>query len=51
MRLNRIDDTPGRRVMYKFWDTRLTFEKSWLARLNYVHQNAVKPSAAPPQPE
>ncbi len=42
IRLNRIDDTPGRRVMYEFWDTRLTFEKSWLARLNYVHQNAVK---------
>jgi putative transposase len=42
MRLNRIDGTPGRRVMYEFWDTHLTFEKSWLARLNYVHQNAVK---------
>jgi putative transposase len=28
--------------MYEFWDTHLTFEKSWLARLNYVHQNAVK---------
>ena len=28
--------------MYEFWDTRLTFEKSWLARLNYVHQNPVK---------
>jgi putative transposase len=40
--LNRVDETPGRRVMYEFWDTRLTFEKSWLARLNYVHQNAVK---------
>jgi len=25
-----------------FWDTRLTFEKSYLARLNYVHQNPVK---------
>ena len=42
IRLNRMDNTPGRRVMYEFWDTRLTFEKSWLARLNYVHQNAVK---------
>jgi putative transposase len=40
--LNRMDSTPGRRVMYEFWDTHLTFEKSWLARLNYVHQNAVK---------
>jgi putative transposase len=42
IRLNRIDGTRGRRVMYEFWDTHLTFEKSWLARLNYVHQNAVK---------
>src|SRR5438094_3052383 len=30
MRLNRVDDTSARRVMYEFWDTRLTFEKSWL---------------------
>ena len=27
--------------MYEFWDTHLTFEKSWLARLNYVHHNPV----------
>jgi putative transposase len=47
MGLNRIDDIPGRRVMYEFWDTRLTFEKSWLARLNYVHQNAVKHGLVP----
>jgi putative transposase len=42
IRLNHMDGTGGRRVMYEFWDTRLTYEKSWLARLNYVHQNAVK---------
>jgi putative transposase len=42
IRLNRLDVTPGRRVMYEFWDTHLTFEKSRLARLNYVHQNPVK---------
>ena len=42
IRLNDIDGAPARRVMYEFWDTRLTFERSWLARLNYVHQNAVK---------
>jgi len=47
IRLNIIDDTPGRRVMYEFWDTHLTFEKSWLARLNYVHQNPVKHSLVP----
>jgi putative transposase len=47
IRLNRSDVTPGRRVMYEFWDTRLSFEKSWLARLNYVHQNAVKHGLVP----
>ena len=47
IRLNRIDDTPSRRVMYEFWDTHLSFEKSWLARLNYVHQNPVKHGVVP----
>jgi putative transposase len=47
LRLNRVDATAGRRVMYEFWDTHLTFEKSWLARLNYVHQNPVKHSLVP----
>jgi hypothetical protein len=42
LRLNRIDTTPGRRVMCEFWDAHLTFEKSWLAQLKYVHQDAVK---------
>jgi len=41
LRLNEIDRIPSRKVMYQFWDTELTFEKSYLARLNYVHQNAV----------
>jgi putative transposase len=45
--LNRIDSAAGRRVMYEFWDTHLTFERSWLARLNYVHQNAVKHGLVP----
>ncbi len=42
LRLNEIDATPSRKVMYQFWDTELTFEKSYLARLNYVHQNPVR---------
>src|SRR6267142_3293961 len=41
-KLNRIDDSAGRQVWYNFWDTKLTFERSYLARLNYVHQNPVK---------
>jgi putative transposase len=40
--INRRDGTPGRQVWFNYWETRLTFEKSYLARLNYVHQNAVK---------
>jgi putative transposase len=47
IRFNRMDNTPGRRAMYEFWDTHLTFEKSWLARLNYVHQKAVKHGLVP----
>ena len=41
LRLNQLDETPGRKVMYQFWDTELTFEKSYLARLHYVHHNPV----------
>ncbi len=41
-KLNQLDQLPGRTVWYNFWDTKLTFERSYLARLNYVHQNAVK---------
>jgi len=40
--LNLLDGTLGRSVWHNFWDTKLTFEKSYLARLSYVHQNAVK---------
>jgi len=39
--LNRLDRTEGRQVWFNFRDTKLTFEKSYLARCNYVHQNAV----------
>ncbi len=39
--INRQDDTPGRKVWFQFWESCLTFEKSRLARLRYVHQNAV----------
>lgn len=41
-KVNRLDDSPGRRLWYNFWDKKLTFERSYFARLNYVHQNAVK---------
>jgi len=37
-----MDDMIGRSVWFNFWDTKLTYERSYLARLNYVHQNPVK---------
>jgi len=42
LKLNELDRASGREVWYNFWDTKLTYEKSYLARLNYVHQNPVK---------
>ena len=45
--LNQMDGAEGRAVWHNFWDTELTFEKSYLARLNYVHQNPVKHELVP----
>jgi putative transposase len=39
---NRWDNTPGRQVWFNYWDTCLTYERSYLARLHYVHMNPVK---------
>lgn len=40
--LNNLENTPGRKVWYQYWDTQLTFEKSYLSRLNYVMNNPVR---------
>lgn len=40
--VNKLDKTAGRKVWHNFRETRLTYEKSYFARLNYVHRNAVK---------
>lgn len=40
--LNRTQKLPGRKVWYQFWDTQLTYQTSYYARLNYVIQNPVK---------
>ena len=40
--INAVDGALGRQVWHQYWDTNLTFRKSILARLNYVHQNPVK---------
>jgi len=40
--VNQLDGVMDRQVWYNYWDKKLTFETSYLARLNYVHQNPVK---------
>jgi putative transposase len=40
--INQLDGAKGRRVWFQYWDTHLTFEKSYLARLNYVIENPVR---------
>ena len=40
--INKRDSCKGRQVWHNFWDTRLTYERSYLTRLNYVHQNPVR---------
>ncbi len=39
--VNLAEHTQGRRVWFQYWDSRITYEKSYLARLNYVHHNPV----------
>jgi len=45
--VNKLDRQPGRQVWFNFHDTKLTRQPSYLARLNYVHQNAVKHRLVP----
>jgi putative transposase len=45
--VNRLDRRPGRQVWFNFRETTLTYEKSYLARLHYTHQNAVKHGLVP----
>ena len=45
---NRLDCAPGRtRLWHNFRETHLTFQRSYLARLHYVHSNAVHHGLAP----
>ena len=42
VKLNKLDKTVGRKVWYNYWDTCITLETSYYARLHYVHLNPVK---------
>ena len=39
--VNHLDDMPGRKVWHNYWDSHITYQRSYLARLQYVHNNAV----------
>lgn len=45
--VNQLDSAPARKVWHNYRETRLTYEKSYLARLNYTHQNPVKHGLVP----
>jgi putative transposase len=45
--LNQWDGSNGRKVWFNFRDSKLTIQHSYLARLNYIHQNAVKHKLVP----
>jgi len=40
--VHQADRVTGRQVWFQYWDTHLTFQRSYFARLNYVHNNPVK---------
>jgi putative transposase len=40
--LNRVDNMPSRKVWFQYWDSCITHEKSYWARLKYVHTNPVR---------
>jgi len=42
IQFNRWDRAPGRQIWFNYWDSCLTYEKSYLARLHYVHMNPIK---------
>jgi putative transposase len=40
--VNEADGVTGRKVWFQYWETQLTYHRSYLARLGYVHGNAVR---------
>ena len=39
--INKEDNALGRQVWWNYWDVKLTYEKSYFARLKYTHTNPV----------
>ena len=45
--VNKLDGTPQRQVWFNFRDTKLGQQRSYLARLNYVHYNPARHGVIP----
>lgn len=39
--VNKVDNMQGRKVWFQFWDSKVSYPKSYFARLKYVHNNPV----------
>ena len=44
---NRVYGSHGQQVWHQYWDTHLSYERSYYARLNYVHQNPCRHGLVP----
>jgi putative transposase len=42
MRTNKRDGVTGRKIWWNYWDSVITYERSYYARLNYIHFNPVR---------
>lgn len=40
--VNRPDGAAGRKVWFQYWESQIFFQKSYFARLRYVHQNPIR---------
>jgi putative transposase len=40
--INKLDECQGRKIWYQYFDTCITYEKSYFARLKYVTHNPTK---------
>ena len=44
---NQVNGSRGQQVWHQYWDTHLTYEHSYYARLNYVHENPCRHGLVP----
>jgi putative transposase len=42
LRVNQLESKTGRKVWWNYWDTCISYERSYFARMNYIHFNPVK---------